>query len=197
MQTSASFHEGPSQSFTAQPSAKPTSSGSATFREVESQPSQPPAELPTESSSGKCRHLPEFCKFTTYSIILSPCVADFPWVADDLLSSHGVTEFLRYPKEWLNDQNATAPGSTRRKRKIALVDTRRREATVAFLRSIEAAQLKRRNGDREYVPVYDWRVLEKIREDEQKYSRNRWKPGTRFDITSPQGIWKRFWVGLA
>lgn len=197
MQTSVSFHEGPSQSFTAQPSAKPTSSGSATSREVEPQPSQPSPELPTESSSGKCRHLPGFCKFTTYSIILSPCVADFPWVADDLLSSHGVTEFLRHPREWLDDQNATAPGSTRRKRKIALVDTRRREATVAFLQSIEAAQLKRRNGDREYVPVYDWRVLEKIREDEQKYSRNRWKPGTRFDVTSPQGIWRRFWVGLA
>jgi len=209
LQASVSFHEGPSQSFAAQPSGKQTSSDSATTRALDPQPSQQP-ELPSESRSGKCRHLPDFCKFTTYSIILSPCIADFPWVADDLLSSHGVTQFLRRPEEWLNDQNATAlsgaptaapsssgSGSARRKRKIALVDTRRREATVAFLQSIEVAQLKRRNGEREYVPVYDWRVLEKIREEEQKYSRNRWKPGTRFDVASPQGIWRRFWVGLA
>jgi DNA ligase-4 len=123
-----------------------------------------------------------------------------------------VTGFLRDPKEWhnttptpsntstptLSDTDAnTASSNAHRRTKIILVDTRRKEATVAFLQSVEAAGLKRRNGEREYVPIYDWRVLEKVREEEQRCSRNKWRPGTEFDLNSSKSLWRRFWVGLA
>ncbi|KAK3684922.1 hypothetical protein B0T22DRAFT_203032 [Podospora appendiculata] len=50
-----------------------------------------------------------------------------------------------------------------RRKKAVLVDLRRKEATVTFLKRVEAARLRRSNGAREYVPVYDWRVLEVLR----------------------------------
>ena len=211
LQASQSFHAGPSQSFN-----NPVPAISSTTSQVPAP--QPSEQAPRPSTSRKCVCFPDWCKLPTYSILLSPCIADFPWVAEDLLSSHGVTEFLRDPKEWLVDAPQPTPGSTstaaptsnstadtrrrRRQTKIALVDTRRREATVAFLQSIEAAGLKRRGSgggekEREYVPVYDWRVLETIREEEQRYSRNRWKVGTRFEVNGAGSVWRRFWVGLA
>ena len=199
MQTSMSFCERPTKSLNASPPNQ-TDNGSATTQE----PSPQPCGTPTEPAQEKCRHFPDTCKFPTYSIILSPCIADFPWVADDLLSSHGVAEFLRDPKEWLTPStqplgtpSSFAASNISRRTKIALVDTRRKEATVAFLQSIEAAGLKRRNGEREYVPIYDWRVLETIREEERKHACNKWKLGTRFDLSGQGSVWRRFWVGLA
>ncbi|KAK4157602.1 hypothetical protein C8A00DRAFT_40028 [Chaetomidium leptoderma] len=196
---SISFHEGPSQSLAAPSPADHADSGSGRVQVTGSQPSK--------TTAAKCRFLPDSCQLRTYSILLAPCIADFPWVADDLLSCHGVTEFLRDPKEWLSNQSATttqlptstnaSSGSTRHRKKMVLVDTRRKEAAVAFLQSIEAAQLKRANGEREYVPIYDWRALEAVREEEQKYSRNKWKPGSRLDLNGPGSVWRRFWVGLA
>lgn len=157
-----------------------------------------------ETRAAKCRFLGDMCKFPTYSILLSPCIADFPWVADDLLSGHGVSEFLRDPKDWLRsrDANATSVGTsatprTGRKTKIVLVDRRRKDATLAFLQSIEAAQLRRRNGKREYVPVYDWRVLEAIRDEERKLYTKKRKPEQQFELNHHTSIWRRFWVGLA
>ncbi|KAK4239681.1 hypothetical protein C8A03DRAFT_32283 [Achaetomium macrosporum] len=213
LQTCVSFHETVSTSFSAQ---SPSTEATSSLAEGVDTASRPP-ERSIETATGSCRYLGDACKLATHSIILSPCIANFPWVAEDLLSCHGVTDFIRDPKEWLDTRHVTqanlpvpsgitsasAPSSTadgtssrgRRRRKIALVDARRREATLAFLQSIEAAQLKRRNGEREYVAVYDWRVLESIREEEQMCGRNRERPGNRFDLNS--SLWRRFWVGLA
>jgi DNA ligase-4 len=212
LQAAASFHAGPSQSFAAP--APPVQAGgdSARTSTTDAQPSNQPSNQPTETATGTCSFLPGSCRLLTYSILLSPCIADFPWVAEDLLSCHGVTGFLRDPKEWhnttptpsntstptLSDTDAnTASSNAHRRTKIILVDTRRKEATVAFLQSVEAAGLKRRNGEREYVPIYDWRVLEKVREEEQRCRRNKWRPGTEFDLNSSKSLWRRFWVGLA
>ncbi|KAK3308766.1 uncharacterized protein B0T15DRAFT_483355 [Chaetomium strumarium] len=215
LQTCVSFRERAPASFSAEPSSHKAKSFS-----VEAADTAPtrPSDGPPQTTTGT-----------------------FPWVTEDLLSCHGVTDFIRGPKEWLLDNpnqqhqhlaaqakshlptssgkitsasvsaSASAPSSTtttttttitgtgtntrRRRRKIVLVDARRREATVAFLQTIEAAQLERSNGEREYVAVYDWRVLESIREEERKCERNGWAPGTRFGLNS--SLWRRFWVGLA
>lgn len=163
----------------------------------------------TESSTGKCRYLPESCKLSTYSLLLSPCISDFPWVTENLLSAHGVTGFIRNPRAWLSGSSqhqslsesasitTTTTAGRRRRKKIVLVDARRREATDSFLRSIQEANLKRRNGERAYVPVFDWRVLECLSEEERRCVHNREKPGTRLDVASGQSVWRRFWVGLA
>ncbi|KAL2262207.1 hypothetical protein VTK26DRAFT_2126 [Humicola hyalothermophila] len=206
---SLSFHEelvarpsGPST--LTEPSTTTSSHGDAGIQAAENPTDTPPP--------GKCRYLPESCKLATFSILLSPCIADFPWVTEDLLFCHGVTDFIRDPKTWRDAQQTTtvkpenqassnttgsvSAGGSRRRKKIVLVDARRREATEAFLRSIESLQLKRRNGDREYVAVYDWRVLESLWDEERKCSVNGESVGSRFDLANPHGSWRRFWVGL-
>lgn len=216
MQASQSFHGGPSVSvycnveltFSAQPSKTQSSSAST---KAEGTNTETAPETTSELTVVKCNLLPDECNFHGYSILLSPCIADFPWVTEDHLSCHGVTQFLRDPKEWLNDQpsasvqissststSASRPstGSTPRRTKIVLVDARRREATTAFLQSIEAAQLKRSNGEREYVPVYDWRALEEIKKEEQKCGRNGQRAGRKLDLSSSHSVWRPFWVGL-
>lgn len=191
VQSSQSFYE----------TVAPVPVASPPFTEVntastEKNPPRPSTVSP-DTNPGRCRYLPASCKLSTYSFLLSPCISDFPWVAEDLLSAHGVTDFIRDPKAWLEKSSSTADTTNRRRRKIALVDARRREATDAFLHSIQDAKLTRRNGEREYVPVYDWRVLETLMEEERKCGHKRERAGARFDVASGQSIWRRFWVGLA
>ncbi|KAK4122280.1 hypothetical protein N657DRAFT_575760 [Parathielavia appendiculata] len=193
VQKCTSFHGRPSQSFSAAISVARTNSSPSTHQSVDE-----PTELNT--AAAKCPLFPDTCRIAAYSILLSPCVADFPWVTDDLLSCHGVAEFLRDPKEWFNghrddtaNQNSTCYG----RKKLVLVDARRKEATVAFLQSIEAARLRRDHGEREYVPVYHWKVLEAIREEELKFSSNNWELGSQFSLNGSSSLWRRFWVGLA
>ncbi|GAB1314219.1 ATP-dependent DNA ligase family profile domain-containing protein [Madurella fahalii] len=160
------------------------------------------ATIPRETNPGRCRYLPESCELSTYSFLLSPCISHFPWVTENLLSVHGVTNFIQDPKAWLkknisNSSSSTAEKTGRRQKKIVLVDARRIEATDVFLRSIQDTKLTRRNGEREYVPIFDWRVLETLVEEERRCKHNREKPGERFDLASGHGVWRRFWVGLA
>ncbi|KAK8856464.1 DNA ligase 4 [Apiospora arundinis] len=103
----------------------------------------------------------------------------YAWVTDDLLKNHGIVNFEVDPEAWKCRPSssgssfssspgvpADAPGQTQRSvkrvrvRKICLVETRRPEATYEFLKRIEEVGLKRRNGQREWVAVYDWKILE-------------------------------------
>jgi hypothetical protein len=59
--------------------------------------------------------------------------------------------------------------------KIALVETREKEPTVDFLKRIRRLNLMRK-GKKEWVEVYDWRLLEYITKIEQgkEYSYGPW-----------------------
>ncbi|KAK4169082.1 hypothetical protein QBC43DRAFT_356672 [Cladorrhinum sp. PSN259] len=158
-------------------------------------------------SQASCKYYPDHCVLSTYSILLSPCIAGFPWVTEDLLSVHGIMEFIRDPAEWKTAQFTSSNTSSvsclgdsqqsgRRKRKVVFVDARRKQATEVFLQQIQAAKLTRSNGDREYVPVYDWRILEIVQEEERKAKAKGAKYEARFKMSGPNSFWKRFWVGL-
>ncbi|KAK3327726.1 hypothetical protein B0T19DRAFT_422616 [Cercophora scortea] len=184
------------------------------------------AETTSTGSMSRCRYLPDSCMLYNYSFLLSPCISGFLLVMEDLLPCHGVTDFINDPQAWVDgasdglqgatasiiatrssttrmQENDTASASStiksrRNKRKKAvLVDSRRKEATDTFLKRVEAAGLRRSNGAREYVPVYDWRVLEVLRDEEEKCRGRKDRHGSRFAMESSQSIWKRFWVGLA
>ncbi|KAK4453091.1 hypothetical protein QBC34DRAFT_216504 [Podospora aff. communis PSN243] len=162
----------------------------------------PSPSLPT--GSGSCRFLPGQCTLSNISFLLSPCIAGFLWVTEDLLGSHGV-DFIRDPVEWKNDAALTQATDTtgvmskrpRRKKKVVLVDTRRREATTNFLNRIREVGLKRRNGEPNWVPMFDWRVLEDLREEETKCGKRGEKPGSRLTMNHQGSIWRKRWVGLA
>lgn len=145
------------------------------------------------------------------SILLSPCISSYAWITDDLLKRHhGITDPLLDPRVWNNaDAQASTFESTsgsehepttfmdtdtdtggrkqrRRLRKICLVESRRKEATKAFLRKIKDADLKTRSGEREWVTVYDWRVLESITEQE----------GRKESSSRAADPWRRFYLGI-
>lgn len=112
------------------------------------------------------------CAFARCSFLLSPCISQYAWVAD-LLHRHGVREFAVNPATWASPPSSggmpvpaissigTAGAAARsRARRICLVESQRPGATNEFVQTVEAAGLKRRNGQREWVSVYDWRILE-------------------------------------
>ncbi|KAK6951851.1 hypothetical protein Daesc_006376 [Daldinia eschscholtzii] len=79
-------------------------------------------------------------------------------------------------------------GKTRksRVRKICLVESKRAEATSSFVESIGKAGLTKKNGEREWVGVYDWRILEDI-------------SGLESGMNKLEGIdlWRKHYVAIA
>jgi DNA ligase-4 len=154
-----------------------------------------------KTSSPCCTIAGHQCALVNCSVLLSPCISSYAWLTDDLLRRHGISDPLLDARVWSNGELQThkgsgdcgsattqaTPGRTRRRvRKICLVESRRKEATEAFLQKIKAADLRKRGGEREWVAVYDWRVLECITEQEEKENSLRGKDP-----------WRRYYVGIA
>ncbi|KAK7757313.1 hypothetical protein SLS62_000863 [Diatrype stigma] len=144
-----------------------------------------------DSPASTCPHAGDKCTFANKSILLSPCIAGYAWVTETLLKEkHGITRYITDPVEW-----TSKPGGRKRftaqvrprPRKICLVEIRREEATEAFLAKIKETNLQRRNGQRELIAVYDWRILEKVTELE---SRGRGLDSSSYDP------WRQFYYGI-
>ncbi|KAI1425865.1 hypothetical protein F5Y12DRAFT_744990 [Xylaria sp. FL1777] len=180
--------------------SSPPSKGTRTRRDSVATRDQ---SKPSQSNSLCCSIAAHECALASCSILLSPCISSYAWITDDLLKRHGVLDPLLDPRVWHSMDSWTSfsrssgsfecestakstPGRRQRARKICLVESRRKEATEAFLQKIKEADLKRKGGEREWVAVYDWRVLETITEQEEQG-----KSSSRG--TDP---WRRFYVGL-
>ncbi|KAI8633048.1 hypothetical protein F5Y19DRAFT_416311 [Xylariaceae sp. FL1651] len=151
------------------------------------------------SSSACCSRAGAKCVLANSSILLSPCISSYAWITEDLLIQHGIADPLLDPRVWkyVNRRSSTGssesgirtkgtPERKNRTRKICLVESRRKEATEAFLQKIQDADLKKSDGGRDWVAVYDWRVLEFVTEQELV--------GKPLGGTDP---WRRFYVGIA
>ncbi|OTA67430.1 hypothetical protein K449DRAFT_365286 [Hypoxylon sp. EC38] len=142
-----------------------------------------------------CSLVGDKCTLSNCSILLAPCIAQYAWITENLLRDHGIDDFLVDPKSWTQSSNYKDstlkwdPSSRKMKkvriRKICLVESRRQDATLSFYGKIEAAALKKKNGDREWVGVYDWRILEDISDIES----GRAKPGD-------MDPWRKRYVGI-
>ncbi|KAK4679985.1 hypothetical protein QC764_0040390 [Podospora pseudoanserina] len=87
--------------------------------------------------------------------------SNFPYVGD-LLRSHGIHEPVIDANSWKEKRFA----STKR---LALVEAQRREATQAFFDVITSLELRKRGLDEhEYIPIFDWRVLERLKTEQAK-----------------------------
>ncbi|KAK3955359.1 ATP dependent DNA ligase [Pseudoneurospora amorphoporcata] len=183
-----------------------------------------------------CRYLGDSCTFANISFMLSPCIAGYLWVTEDLLGCHGITEFARDAKEWapaaeqqlthsigtptttLTTTPATATeataiptssaptltgtpsctpcGGIKRKMRIILVDPKRKEANKVFLQSVRDAGLRHRSGEPRHIRVYDWKVLEELKEEEERWGKNGECDESRLDMRRSGSIWRKYWVGL-
>ncbi|KAI0840027.1 hypothetical protein F5Y06DRAFT_246220 [Hypoxylon sp. FL0890] len=143
-----------------------------------------------------CLLVGEKCALINCSVLLAPCIAQYAWITENLLRDHGINDFLVDPQSWTQHSNPHGstlkwdPSSRKMKkvriRKICLVESRRQDATLSFYGKIEAAALKKKNGDREWVAVYDWRILEDISDIESGQA----KPGD-------MDPWRKRYVGIA
>lgn len=208
--TSLSFHDSASSFHLPRAAATQPVAASFSVSESGSRPSLSLTNLSADGGGG-CRFLGSGCTLAGFSFLLSPCISGYLYVTEDLLASHGITEFARDPREWSVGDGATqgvqssgiTSGRTRSKRSkkmIVLVDSKRKGPTAAFLERIREVGLKRRNGERRYVPVYDWRVLEKVGEEEERCGRKGGGGvggGKLLDMNHEQSVWRKHWIGLA
>ncbi|KAI0592842.1 hypothetical protein F4775DRAFT_599219 [Biscogniauxia sp. FL1348] len=179
----------------------------------------PPLPLPPTTINA-CPLAGPDCALANASLLLSPCIAAYPWVTETLLGRHGIAEFSVDPAAW--HPTTPTPTPRQRARKICLVESRREQATADFLRRIEreGPRRKRRrkrgkgNGEekdggedggekeeeqqREWVAVYDWRVLEEFAEREEE-EEERMRKGKGKGERKKVGMdpWRRWYVGIA
>lgn len=151
----------------------------------------------TTVHSSMCPHVGRICALANHFILLSPCVANMPWLTEDLLPSHGLTAVFKDIPSWVAS-SLLPQGASHRQRQIVLVERRRAEATRNFLKQLQTEPLRRRNGEPEVMIVYDWRLLEAITDAEKA------KPSTEgSDVWQKAGrgaqareLWKKHYIGL-
>ncbi|KAI1821996.1 hypothetical protein F4861DRAFT_424884 [Xylaria intraflava] len=154
----------------------------------------------TDEANACCSIAGHECALANCSVLLSPCISGYAWITDDLLGRHGILNPVLDLRAWdtkppltckdagsakdVSTPQAT-PGSNQQTRKICLVESKRKEATEAFLRRIKDADIRKKDGRQERITAYDWRVLESITEHESKAKSSR-----------GGDPWRRFYVGV-
>ncbi|KAI8268469.1 DNA ligase 4 [Colletotrichum sp. SAR11_239] len=119
----------------------------------------PPQPSPTTKA---CEYAGSHCLLAEKRIaLLSPCIAHQPWVTENLLPSHGIHEWTTDLKYWSNIP-ACSHSKKSRTRKICFVEHNRKEATREFMKRAEESPQYFPSGKREWVEVYDWRLLEDV-----------------------------------
>ena len=94
------------------------------------------------------------CPFYNRPILLAPYLTAREHITRNLLPQHGIRSYITDHAAW-RPEDVDRPDTW----KICLVDTKRTGETLRFLEQLEGRPLKRREG-REYMEVYDWRVLD-------------------------------------
>ncbi|KAI8200172.1 DNA ligase 4 [Colletotrichum sp. SAR 10_76] len=119
----------------------------------------PPQPFPTTKA---CEYAGSHCLLAEKRIaLLSPCIAHQPWVTENLLPSHGIHEWTTDLKYW-SSIPACSHSKKNRTRKICFVEHNRKEATREFMKRAEESPQYFPSGKREWVEVYDWRLLEDV-----------------------------------
>lgn len=107
------------------------------------------------------------------SVLLSPCISTSATSIRDALKPHGIVDCITDIRIWKAKSNtlstpvssgsseggAVEQRKSRWVRKICLVESRNVVDTENFLELIEGLGLVRPSGGKEYVEIYDWRVL--------------------------------------
>ena len=127
---------------------------------------------------GVCQQAFTSCLFINCSFLLAPCIAGMPRLTEDLLPSHSA-HFILDPQLWLGSD------FIRHKiRKLVLVEPRRAQETVQLFKAIQDLKLIKSDGKREWVEVYDFRLVECV-------SKMEMGKRMRYDV------WRHFWIGAA
>ena len=173
--SSSSFHTTPRSSH-ARSSQRSQGSQGSQF------PSPKPSVSMIISGTGTCRLTTQRCPLSNCIFLLAPCISSVPWITENLLSWHGsrtITSLRGFSDPSLPRR---CPQTGRKYRKTVLVESNRAKSTVDFLKRIEKLNLRRSKGKKEWVEVFDWRILEAI---------------AKVDRGKELGYnpWRRCWIG--
>lgn len=167
--------------FNGDPTVPSSGQSDGAMSRTREQSQQTASSLPPEPNVATCPHAGHKCALAKWSFLVSPYITTYAWVTESLLKDHGITNYIVDPSKWTKGK-----GNTRRARKICLVESKNKGATEAFLKKVEEANLQTRSGKREWIAVYDWRVLEKVTELESL--------GSGMGNYDP---WRQFYIGIA
>ncbi|RDW88250.1 hypothetical protein BP6252_00282 [Coleophoma cylindrospora] len=149
----------------------------------ESSPLSSPPILHHHRGTGHCTLTHKICPLANCIFILGPCLSGYPWVTENLLPWHGATFITDYRlSKTFHQFSRPNVISGKKFRKIALVESNRSEQAVQFMHRIEKLDLKRNDGTKDWVEVYDWRLLECIAKTDK---------GKNLEYNP----WKRCWIG--
>lgn len=121
------------------------------------------------------------CHLNNSTVYLSPCISYTPYISHDLLSPHlenpGCAVLTRNLSDWDREANAhsalcetvSESPAYQGRRKVVLVESKRREATSNVVRGLQE------KGLRETIEVWDWWLLE---DEERKEDGNEWFLGS-------------------
>jgi DNA ligase 4 len=174
------------------------SAGSAPRQKLACQNTPPPSS--DNDPKLRCERVGSQCLFAGQIFLLSPDIERMFLVTDNLLRTHGITDYITDPEKWAtplgNEKalNATAVGADTqpyeqkpRLKKTILVEGRDKAAATGFLERVKKVPIQLQNGQRDWTPVYDWRVLECIAKLEE---------GDKSGMNGFSNPWRKYWVGL-
>ncbi|KAH8805923.1 DNA ligase N terminus-domain-containing protein [Xylogone sp. PMI_703] len=109
-----------------------------------------------------CRLLNNICSLANCVFILSPHVTTISSLAASFLPWHG--NLFSDSLSILSDPSVPliCPLTGKRLRRIALVDLNHKKDAVEFMKQISSLDLKRPSGKKQWIEVYDWRLLELV-----------------------------------
>lgn len=131
---------------------------------------------------GRCLLAGETCPLDNCSFIIAPCILEDSWVAEKLLPWHGLNYVAPLQSHSALTEFQRNQSSRTKHRHMALVESKKRRATNEFLNEIIDLNLRTLQGEKLWVEVYDWRILECIGKIDQGKQ-------LKFDP------WKRCWIG--
>jgi hypothetical protein len=136
------------------------------------------------AGTGVCLLTPHICPFTHCIFLLTPCISSLARLTQELLPWHGARyvlspEAFSYPSFPLQCSR-----TSKTIRKIVLVESRHTAKTVEFLNRISTLELKKPSGEKEWVEVYDYRLLEMVAKVDRNIDR---EPG--------YNPWGKCWIG--
>lgn len=134
------------------------------------------------NGTGTCVLTTKPCPLINCIFLLAPCISSIPYINQNLLSWHGsrtVTSLHSFADPSLPRR---CPRTGHKYRKIALVEPNRIEQTQEFMNRIGRLNLRRRSGKKQWVEVYDWRILEYTAKEDRGHEKG-YNP------------WRRCWMG--
>lgn len=151
-----------------------------------------PHELANDLPRASCLYAGARCQLGKHLILLSDLLEPSGRFAE-LLDGHGLRRVTMDPKQWVQDDNERAlsePEWEIGPDKILLVDSLEKKAeTRALLNELEEARKLLPEDRRDWITIYDWRVLEHLRIKEDDTVAKKYYDG----FTDP---WRRWYCGL-